>query len=242
MSNGAPSSGNKDDKTLEYFMIKILHYQNQLTYYLYMNNRTSSIQRRNWSFLTTTEFPALIVILANIYFLITNPSYEVWLFIIIIIAALGIPLLIYFFYIRKRNRKDENVMRLTESLINIEYLMEQINLIKNFKISEKLVDSVEHKIGVIEYYVTKTLKKVWDGVGFKNLSKSQIQDFLDETNYDAEEFYLRLEQMLEILKYKYNIKENLENSESYKILKEIKGILDKKFNLKRESVNKNATR
>ena len=234
MDNDTSDFGNPEDKTLEYYIIKILHYQNQLTYYLYLNNKRSGIQRRNLNFLKATEVPALIIVILNVYFLITNPQFGLWLFLIIIAATLIIPSLIYLFYTRNINKKDEYVMEFTEFLINVEYLMEQIDLIKNFNISKDLVDSIEHKVGIIEYYLLKKLKKIWD-VKIKDLSKKGFENFLDELNYDVVEFHLRLIQILDRLKYKYKDIEQLKKTDSYKILNEVKTHLENEFNLRSES-------
>ena len=55
------------DKTLEYFIIRNLQYQNELTYWIYLITKKSNIQRRNANFWRIVEIPTIILALTNLF-------------------------------------------------------------------------------------------------------------------------------------------------------------------------------
>ena len=124
----------------------------------------------------------------------------------------------------KLNKKDELALKLTETIMAMEYLAEQIDLINNYNIS--LVDDVIYKALILEDYIENSLNNIWKDAKLDNLDKKKFQKFLDRLNYNAIRFRLRLNQFREV------ITKNLgENRKSCDLLKDWQESLELKFNL-----------
>ena len=201
-----------EDKTLYYYLIKLLHYQNQLTYYIYLNNSRATMQRREANFWRIAQIPSLILTIISLYFLFTNLIWGVLLVLLIAVVGLFGGYKIYNYHIKKENERDVKALEFTTLIMALEYLVEQIDLIERYNFSKDLVDPIDLKLDTLEYYIEQEFKEIWENY-LQKACKEDIIAFLNTINYDVNEFYLRLNQYQELLR-KYNRK----GSTSYDIL------------------------
>jgi len=231
MSNPTKAEGS-GNKILEYYNLKNLQYQNQLLNYIFRNTYKSAIQQRKANFWRIVEIPSLIFTISNLFIFYINWIAGLVTIILTTILMCFVILLIYNRKVKKLNEDDENIMKLTNIIIAIQYLVEEIEIIKKYSIPiQQMIktDPIKEKIEQIKFYIANNLCKIWESVDFPNLSLSQINDFLNRFNVDIDRFLSILNRFKIFIE---NHIDNYEQGDYYISLVDMISKLEKKIKTK----------
>ena len=216
-----------DDKIFEYFQLKELHYQNQLSHYIYRNTYLASIRRREANFWRIAQIPALILTVTNLGVFYLNVIWGFITLLITVIATVIIILIAYNYRVKNKNKQDLKLIKLTNCMINLRYLTEEINLIKEYNIpvndlmtySSENFDVVNIKIKQFKRYILKDLDEIWTSLKFNDLDKKEINTILNRIDMNIDIFLDRLK-LYKLFSKNHQIKEVLINLD--KLIKSLK--------------------
>ena len=124
------------DKTIDYHILKNLHYQNVYSHFIYRNTQQAMMKQRNANFWGIAEIPLLILTIVNLFIVLLTYN---WIIIgssvfISIIGSVFFGYLIYNQYIKKKNQHDKEVMDFNSVLISIQNLQDQVEIIDCYSI------------------------------------------------------------------------------------------------------------
>ncbi|MBA7521266.1 hypothetical protein ES705_13371 [subsurface metagenome] len=189
-----------NEKIFEYFYLKELHYQNQLTHYIYRNTHLASIRRREANFWRIAQIPASILTVTNLGVFYLSVFWGFIFLLFTIVVSLIITCIIYNYKVKSKNRDELKIIKLTNCMINLRYLTEEINLIKKYNIpidslindSDNGINIVQLKLKQFKRYIIKDLEGIWVELRFESLKKEKLISFLNRIDMDIDIFLDRL--------------------------------------------------
>ena len=183
------------DKTIDYHILKNLHYQNVYSHFIYRNTHQAIMKQRNANFWRIAEIPLLILTIVNLFIILLTYSWIIFgsSIIISIVGTVSIGYLIHNHFIKNKNQRDKEIMDFNSVLISIQNLHDQVEIIDCYSIPH--MDTRRRlKIEEIESLIDNNLVERFRR--FQDQSHNYIITFLHELRLDPS----RLQERFKILR------------------------------------------
>lgn len=210
-----------EDKTLDYHILKNLHYQNEYSHFIYRNTFKTAMQQRTGNFWKIIEIPAIILTLLDLFIIFFTTNLVIGgLFILIsTVGGIFIGIWLYNHFIKTKNKRDIELMEFNNILIWIQNSKDQVNILKKYKIEgvdSILLSKMEEIEDLIEFNLFEAFKK-YNGQTINYLENfltglgltssrlkgrlERLSDFVKNNfeNYDQKKYYVKLNGLIKLL-------------------------------------------
>lgn len=221
-----------EDKTLEYNMIKNLHYQNYLSYYIFQNTYEAAHKQRKANLFIFLQIPTIGFALFEFYLALTNYQLGVNIFFIGILAII-VGYLGSYFCLEKKISTDKYLMKLSLNFQKITSLRSEIEMLNTYNIKKKLTESIESKVKTIALFISY-LHNAFNSLEFENKSHEKVEKILQRKDENIEMHINKLTDLKNFLQ-KPEMKQvfKLDSEEEYKKL-EFNANLNEMINILKE--------
>ncbi len=162
-----------EDKTIDYHILKNLHYQNEYSHFIYRNTLKATMKQRNANFWRIAELPVifLAIIEMGLIFAINDWVVGGWIIIITIFAGALVLYCLHYILVKKKNQCEEENINFNGYLIFIQNSKEQVEFIEKYKIEDK--DAIKaSKVEEIEYLINNKLTKTFERFAGQKIDKT----------------------------------------------------------------------
>ncbi|MFX1293182.1 MAG: hypothetical protein ACFFAG_19715 [Promethearchaeota archaeon] len=169
------------DKTLDYHILKNLHFQNEYSHFIYRNTNRAAMRQRGATFWRIAELPIIFLALIEICFIFATNNWVVggWTLFFTALCVILIYTILYNIVIKKKNQHEEEIMNFNSTLIWIQNSMDQVEIIDRYEI-ESMGEIKTSKVEEIEDLINEDLSDVFKR--FKGQKIDKIMSFLSELN------------------------------------------------------------
>lgn len=207
-----------EDKTIDYHILKNLHYQNEYSHFIYRNTHRATMRQRSANFWRIVELPIIFLAIIEMGFIFATNNWIVggWIIFSTVGGGAFILYILHAIIVKRKNNREERVMKFNSYLIFIQNSREQVEFIEKYNIERK--DAIKiSKVEEIEDLINENLTKVF--TKFRNQKIDKTLDFLSKLNLTSSRLKGRLERLRDFMQKQLQKQfDDYENRDSFKRL------------------------
>jgi len=187
-----------EDKTLDYHILKNLHYQNEYLHFIYRNTYKATMQQRKGNFWRIVEIPSILLALFNLFIIFFTNNWIIGGSFIFSTTLCGFIICYWAYkhYIKAENQRDEDLMNFNNILIWIQNSKDQVEIINKYNIDGMNAIKLS-KIQEIEDLINDNLSGAFKK--FKGQTTNYIENFLTELGLNPSRLRERLVRLKEFM-------------------------------------------